>query len=235
MKKRQHIKGFTLVELMVTIAIMGIMAAIAMPNLTSFINQSRINNRAEQIGNLFRYAKGEAIRMNIPVVICGDTIRSDGRPAGDCTDTIFDTGAKAAQSGLKAFADANQDGIYKSNNNSEPADIDLRTISINGNSNNQYIEMELKQCGIGSNVNCNTDVAAPKQMVFFPSGQFGIQKNANDLRGILTGSQYVRFIIKDAKKADDKARWRYVVISPTGNVGVCSEGGKNNSNGLCNL
>lgn len=225
MKQRQNIKGFTLVELMVTVAIMGIMAAIAMPSLTNFITKSRIANRAEQVGNLFRYAKGEAVRMNIPVVICGDTIRSDGRPSGRCNANVFnDNHADAARSGLKAFADANQNGTYATNSN--PADIDLRTIGINGDSNNKYLSMELEYCSIGAGAACNA-AAAPMQMVFLPTGQFGMQTEANSLRSIAVGTQYARFTLKDAENVDDRGFWRYVVVSPSGNVSICADKGGN--------
>ncbi|XXQ67345.1 pilus assembly FimT family protein [Neisseriaceae bacterium B1] len=229
MKKHQNIKGFTLVELMVTLAIMGIMAAIAMPSMGNFIAKSRISNRAEQIGNLFRYAKGEAVRMNMPVVICGDTIRSDGRPSGACNSNVFNNGhADSARSGLKAFADANQNGAYATNGN--PADIDLRTIGINGDSDNKFISMELQYCGTGANPAC-TNAAGPMQMVFFPNGQFGTQAQANSLAGIVVGNQYARFIIKEAERIENRAFWRYVVISPSGNVSVCAD--KGNDNELC--
>lgn len=227
MKQHQNIKGFTLIELMVTLTIMGIMAAIAMPSMVNFIAKSRITNRAEQIGNLFRYAKGEAVRMNIPVVICGDTIRSDGRASGVCNSNVFDNRADSVRSGLKAFADVNRNGSYNAGGN--PADIDLRTIGINGNGTNN-VSMELQYCGTGANPNCAA-AAAPMQMVFFPSGQFGTQAQTNSLTGIVVGNRYARFILKEVNHLDNRAFWRYVVISPSGSVSVCSDRGNNNE--LC--
>ena len=46
MKKYTNLtKGFTLVELMVTLAVMGIMAAIAFPSMGNFIANTRLTNR----------------------------------------------------------------------------------------------------------------------------------------------------------------------------------------------
>ena len=57
MNQYQKSKGFTLIELMVTVAIMGIMAAIAFPSMSNFISNTRLTNRSQQVANIFRLRK----------------------------------------------------------------------------------------------------------------------------------------------------------------------------------
>jgi type IV fimbrial biogenesis protein FimT len=59
--------GFTLIELMVTVAVLGILMALAMPNYTQWIANTRVRTTAEAIQNGLMLAKGEAVRRNAKV------------------------------------------------------------------------------------------------------------------------------------------------------------------------
>ena len=65
--------GFTLVELMVALAVIGILAVIATPSMTDLINNSRVSGQAEELVASLQLARGEAIRRNARVTICAGT------------------------------------------------------------------------------------------------------------------------------------------------------------------
>ena len=212
----KRVQGFTLLELMVTVAIMAIMAAIAFPSMRNFVSNSRLVNRSEQIANAFRFARTEGVRMNTPVLLCGVLIRKDGRPTGVCDETKI-------SDGILIFADKDRNGIYDAK-----IDSALRTITLNGPniSANSKVSVKTETCDLAGTV-CS---ASPSNtFVFLPNGFFGYKKTAaastaNNYTNFVAqnefGSKYIRLGIRDAGRENSPVR--YALITPTGNAATCS-------------
>lgn len=82
--------GFTLIELMVTIAVAAILLAIATPSFTSIINSNRLTSASNEMVATLQAARMEAVRRNTAVNVC--------------------TGCDGNADSLVAFVDANDDG-----------------------------------------------------------------------------------------------------------------------------
>lgn len=63
-------QGFTLVELMITVVVAGILLAIAVPSLTSMYEQTRVNSNVEKIHNILVFARNQAVSYGTRVNVC---------------------------------------------------------------------------------------------------------------------------------------------------------------------
>ncbi len=60
-------RGFTLVELMVAITILGILVTLAAPSFNSFIDKYRVKRAADTVSAFLVNAKSEAVKRNMTV------------------------------------------------------------------------------------------------------------------------------------------------------------------------
>jgi type IV fimbrial biogenesis protein FimT len=70
---RREVAGFTLVELMITVAVLAIVLAIAVPSFRDMINRNQLVSAANEVSATLNLARMEAIRRNRRVEICPST------------------------------------------------------------------------------------------------------------------------------------------------------------------
>lgn len=66
----RHLAGLTLIELMVTISIVAILAALAVPNISAFLVRNQTSSISSQFASDVNRARIEAISRNSCVTIC---------------------------------------------------------------------------------------------------------------------------------------------------------------------
>lgn len=64
MNRLHYLRGFTLIELMVTISVMAILLAIAIPSFNEFRQRAAIRGAADQVTTFWGDARFEALRRN---------------------------------------------------------------------------------------------------------------------------------------------------------------------------
>ena len=101
---RVQVRGFTAVELMVTIAILGILAARAAPSFTSLIERWRVRTVTEAMQSTIYLARSEAMRRGGAIVV-----RKNPNVSGVCTlaGTNEEWGC-----GWTVFFDADRNNVF---------------------------------------------------------------------------------------------------------------------------
>ena len=211
-------KGFTLIELLVVIAITAIMATIALPNMSEWIASRRAASQAEQVANLLRFARAEAVRLNLPVYVCPVQFKKNGVHDGKCN-------ADFKQKGMLAYADKNSDVKYED----DREDISLRTVVLNP-AGVDKVTYQFDHVKFGSK---NPD-SQPVFFAFQPNGTFGYSVNKPSQKSDFTYSDgYIKISMTDKAATTEetrKSRASIVLIDSSGRVEICA---KSDSRPLC--
>jgi type IV fimbrial biogenesis protein FimT len=104
-------RGFTLMEMMVTLALAGVILAIGAPSFTEFRRNNRLVGVANDLLGTAQVARTEAIKRQVPVAVC---------PSGNPDATAATCSTAQAFPGWIAFVDTNNNCIR------ETAEIVLR-------------------------------------------------------------------------------------------------------------
>lgn len=212
-------QGFTLIELLIVMVIAAIMAMIALPSMSRWIASRRIASHAEQVANLLRFSRGEAVRLNIPVYICPVQVKKDGTVNNQC-----DFGKKGQ--GMLAFGDKNGNKAY----DGDTVDIFLRSVVLN-DADDGRINYAFNHIAFGSSQSTADRVV----WTFNQNGAFGYSPDQNLARTsrFVYSDGYIQIVLTDAKavSADEKKfRSAVVLIDGSGRVEVCP---RNDTRAVC--
>lgn len=217
---RSKYQGFTLTELLIVIAIVAIMAAIAFPNMSQWIASRRAASQAEQVANLLRFARSEAVRLNLPVYVCPVPIRDDGTPSRTYCSVPADS---KLGYGLAAYANKDDQKTYN-----RDEDIDLRTVILNAKGENKISFRTSTYDFKAESEEDGRDV-----WIFYPNGTFGHAVNVKDTPRI--GSGFIKITVTNAEsnKTDKASQATILLIDSSGRVQKCESGATETIAKLC--
>ena len=92
-------RGFTLVELVITLAVAGVLVSLAVPSFTQFVKNNRLITQANDLVTALNVARSEAIRRGNRVTLCKSS------------NQVSCAGSGSWDQGWIVFVDVNDDGI----------------------------------------------------------------------------------------------------------------------------
>ncbi len=143
-------KGFTLIELMMTLAIAGVLLSIALFSTTQMTSQEKANNFVTEFKRNLKFARAKAMTTGDPVIVCAVT---NPGTTGACS-ADWQTGT------IVMFSDVNSNGSFDST-----TDVLIRSVS------SLITNSQLKSSVAGASIRFDArgQVAATQSFTFCPT------------------------------------------------------------------
>jgi type IV fimbrial biogenesis protein FimT len=125
MMLRKRIAGFTLLELLITVTVLGVLLAWAVPSFRTFLLNGRLTTQVNSYVAALQTARTEAVKRGIPVTICASTDADQGDNA-TCSGNAADW-----DQGWIVFADFDGDNVVDAGDNDTIVKVD--TVPEGGN------------------------------------------------------------------------------------------------------
>lgn len=81
-----HVRGFTLIEMLVVFALLAILSGFVAPSMSTFVTSRRVEDVARRMAEDMALARSEAVKRNAAVLMCADASATDCNEAAASTD-----------------------------------------------------------------------------------------------------------------------------------------------------
>lgn len=92
MPKPSSHSGFTLIELVTVVAVIGVLLTIAIPSFRTLIFDYRMTSAANELAAMMTLARSEAYKTNKTVTVCATSDPSAATPACNTSGTAWSSG-----------------------------------------------------------------------------------------------------------------------------------------------
>ena len=106
--EKKLIRGFTMIEILITLTVAAILAALAIPSFTEIIRNTRLTTASTLLTSDLNLGRGEAIKRNARILVCAKIAALDACDTGTnwatgwiiCYDIDANGACDAATTGL---------------------------------------------------------------------------------------------------------------------------------------